>query len=44
MPLTKEQRKLLRIVMAPWLHPHTVSFAEWCAACDELYGPPHVGP
>jgi hypothetical protein len=40
MRLTKEQRKLMRIVMAPWLRPHTVSFDEWCAACDELYGAP----
>ena len=39
--LTKRQRALMRIVMAPWLKPNTVSFDEWCAAFDELYGGPH---
>lgn len=40
MMLNKRQRQLMRILMAPWLHPGTVTFDEWCAASDELYGAP----
>lgn len=40
MMLTKEQRRLMRIVMAPWLRKGTVTFEEWCVACDQLYGAP----
>jgi hypothetical protein len=35
--LNKRQRKLMRIVLAAWLQPGTVTFDEWCAAVDELY-------
>lgn len=38
--LLPHQRKLLRILMAPWLSPDTVTFEEWCAVFDELYGEP----
>lgn len=38
--LTKRQRQLLRIVMAPMMKGvlPLPTFDEWCAACDELYG------
>jgi hypothetical protein len=29
-------QKLLRIIMAPWLLPGTVTFAEWCSAVDKF--------
>jgi hypothetical protein len=39
--LTPRQRKLMKIILSAILPCHgRPTFAEWCAACDELYGVP----
>jgi hypothetical protein len=36
--MTARERKLLRMVMAPWMKIGVLpTFSEWCAAVDELY-------
>lgn len=44
MPLTKEQRRLLKVVIAPMLHGAMPlpTFEEWCATCDALMPPEPV--
>jgi len=36
--LTPEQRKLFRIVIAPWIGKDK-TFEEWADACDKLFPP-----